>query len=94
MHVLYMFLLLSICTKYLRCNKCTKAKSVPSPCFSLQKGRSVFLLIVPVRSSGVDFTRGLKVPSVNQLNPLQQVTRNLDMPHIGKVVLGVDIVML
>jgi hypothetical protein len=55
---------------------------------------SVFLLIVPVRSSRLHFTRGLKVPPQNQLNPLQQVARNLDMSHIRKMVLGVDIVML
>lgn len=65
-----------------------------SPNFNLQKGRSVFLLIVPVSSSRGGCTCGLKVPPENQLNPLQQVTRNLDMSHIRKMVLGVNIVML
>lgn len=80
------------CTKYVS-NKCTKAKSVFSPNSSPQK-ESVFLLIIPVRSSRLHFTSGLKVPPKNQLDPLQQVTRNLDMSHIRKMVLGVNIVML
>lgn len=67
---------------------------ITQPRFQSQKEGSVFLLIVPVRRSSGDFTRGLKVPPENQLNPLQQVTRNLDMTHIRKMVLGVDIVML
>lgn len=75
-------------------NICTKARSLSSPNFSPPKGRSVFLLIVPVSSSRVDFTCGLKVPPENQLNPLQHVTRNLDMSHIRKMVLGVNIIML
>lgn len=66
---------------------------ITQPQFQSQKG-SVFLLVVPVSRSSGDFTRGLKVPPENQLNPLQQVTRNLDMTHIRKMVLGVDIVML
>lgn len=62
--------------------------------FTSKKERSVFLLIVPVSSSNGDFTSRLKVPPENQFNPLQQVTRNLDMTHIRKMVLGVNIVVL
>jgi hypothetical protein len=60
-----------------------------------QKGRrSVFLLIIPISSSRLDFTSGLKVPPEHQLNPLQQMTSNLNMSHVRQVVLGVNIVVL
>ena len=64
------------------------------PRFQYPKRQSVFLLIVPVRSSRLDFAGRLKVPPENQLNPLQQVTRDLDMSDIRQMVLGVNIVVL
>ena len=38
--------------------------------------------------------RRLKVPSHHDPRPLQQMARDLDMPHVGWVVLRVDIVVL
>lgn len=42
----------------------------------------------------LNLSQRLKLPPQYKSHPLQQMTRQLDMPNIRRVILGVDIIML